>query len=728
MAGGRLYEMVFRIGGKLAASFGTTTAAAGKGLSDLERKARALSAKQQSLKAFGEVGKAFGGLKTELGGLAMGLAGLVGAGGGAGAMLFGLAKSTADLGDHAIKTAQNLGVDVEVLQELWYAAERSGATTEDLDRAVRKMTVGLGQAAAGTGEAAKWLQMLGVDAKQLALLRPEDAMARLADALRAIPDPAAKAAASQALFGEGALKLGVLLDEGSAGMSRLRAEARATGGVLGRKAAEDAATFQDRLLDLQLALRGLKNTFGAALLPVLTDLFTKLATWLRQNRARVEELAARFARWLDGSLPKLLDLLEDLKDLAVTVADGAQKVADLVGGWDRLVYILAGFKALSIASAIYDLGAALWVAVPAAWNLAVALLANPVTWIVAGILAEIAIIALAIAYWDEWTGWLKQAGYWVDALAAALFVMSGGTLGIPLLVLEIIRHWDKLKPLVLGVWNAIVGFARDLWDKLVAVWDAVKLAALAAIEVWLLIQRPIWALLALLGRLYLGFWGLVWDVVGPVIELVWSLWSGLIGLVWDLATWLWDGLRQGWSLLVDWLSGLWRDWGDTVIAVVRWVAARALELLTAPLRAGLALASLVPADLAPHLAELVGKVQGGLEAGIVAVEGAPPAATAGPGAGESPTAVALPEAPPTATPAPVPIAESSARLAGAVSSRERTRQVSAPLTVTYQPQITVTGEGGADKPGMLAALKQGQDDLLERLKAAQEQQRRLAYG
>jgi len=29
---------------------------------------------------------------------------------------------------------------------------------------------------------------------------------------------------------------------------------------------------------------------------------------------------------------------------------------------------------------------------------------------------------------------------------------------------------------------------------------------------------------------------------------------------------------------------------------------------------------------------------------------------------------------------------------------------------------------------MLAALKQGQDDLLERLKAAQEQQRRLAYG
>ena len=41
MAGGRLYEMVFRIGGRLAASFGTATTAAGKGLTDLERKAEA---------------------------------------------------------------------------------------------------------------------------------------------------------------------------------------------------------------------------------------------------------------------------------------------------------------------------------------------------------------------------------------------------------------------------------------------------------------------------------------------------------------------------------------------------------------------------------------------------------------------------------------------------------------------------------------------------------------
>ena len=113
MAGGRLYEMVFRIGGKLAASFGTATAAAGKGLTDLERKAEALSAKQQSLQAFGNVGKAFGGLKSELGGLVRDIGWLAIAGGGLGATLFGLAKSTADAADSADEDAQKLGLTIE---------------------------------------------------------------------------------------------------------------------------------------------------------------------------------------------------------------------------------------------------------------------------------------------------------------------------------------------------------------------------------------------------------------------------------------------------------------------------------------------------------------------------------------------------------------------------------------------------------------------------------------
>jgi hypothetical protein len=48
------------------------------------------------------------------------------------------------------------------------------------------------------------------------------------------------------------------------------------------------------------------------------------------------------------------------------------------------------------------------------------------------------------------------------------------------------------------------------------------------------------------------------------------------------------------------------------------------------------------------------------------------------------------------------------------------------LALTYSPQIAVSGEGGT--AGMQAALKTAQDDLLKKLQAAMEQQKRLSYG
>jgi len=44
----------------------------------------------------------------------------------AGGAIFGLANSTADLGDNVAKTADKLGIGLGALQELRYAAERSG--------------------------------------------------------------------------------------------------------------------------------------------------------------------------------------------------------------------------------------------------------------------------------------------------------------------------------------------------------------------------------------------------------------------------------------------------------------------------------------------------------------------------------------------------------------------------------------------------------------------------
>ena len=71
----------------------------------------------------------------------------------------------------------------------------------------------------------------------------------------------------------------------------------------------------------------------------------------------------------------------------------------------------------------------------AIWLVNTALLANPVTWVVVGIVALVAAVAAAIIYWDEWTSALlnSEAFKWVSAQLTALsdwFDSMGGWSGM----------------------------------------------------------------------------------------------------------------------------------------------------------------------------------------------------------------------------------------------------------------------------------------------------------
>ncbi len=173
MARGRTYELAFRIGGQLSAGFTTATGIASKRLALLQRQGVLLARQQQLTRAWRGVGRAFSGVSSQVGSLAFQIAAASGLAAGG---LFMLARSTAEVGDRAIKMGQNLGVDVGVLQELWYAAERTGAAQEDLNLALRQMHVQLGQAVAGTGEARRYLDQLGLSAQDLARMKPEEAL------------------------------------------------------------------------------------------------------------------------------------------------------------------------------------------------------------------------------------------------------------------------------------------------------------------------------------------------------------------------------------------------------------------------------------------------------------------------------------------------------------------------------------------------------------------------
>jgi TP901 family phage tail tape measure protein len=143
----------------------------------------------------------------------------------------------------------------------------------------------------------------------------------------------------------------------------------------------------------------------------------------------------------------------------------------------------------------------LWANVTAAWAWTTALLANPITWVVVGIMALIGAGLLLWKNWDKVTTWFKTAWSWFQGMWAKVPGWVGLFLpfiGIPMLI---IRNWDKIKGALGAVWEWIKGFSTRFWDAGGNLVKALAGGILAAIT------HPVDAIRKVLGRVgaFLGF-------------------------------------------------------------------------------------------------------------------------------------------------------------------------------------------------------------------------------
>ncbi|MFN7754463.1 MAG: phage tail tape measure C-terminal domain-containing protein [Holosporales bacterium] len=145
--------------------------------------------------------------------------------------------------------AQSIGINVERLQELRYAAEQSGASADMLDDAIRTLNQRLGDVASeGGGAAAGAFERL-----QIAALNADGTIRNAGDVfdefvrkLESVGSEAEKAALASDLFGKQAgPRLVQLLSEGEAGIASLSKEARAFGLVMGEDLVKQTQALED---------------------------------------------------------------------------------------------------------------------------------------------------------------------------------------------------------------------------------------------------------------------------------------------------------------------------------------------------------------------------------------------------------------------------------------------------------------------------------------------------
>ncbi|WP_416139061.1 hypothetical protein ACM26W_01225 [Halomonas sp. HK25] len=392
--------------------------------------------------------------------------------------IFGLANSTADLGDDVGKTAAKLGLTNAELQEFRYAGERSGVATTAMDSSLLAFTKRLGEAADGTGAAVKGYEALGLNAEKLADMPVAEAMREVADRMAKMENPTRRNAVAAQLYSRAGVGLVNVLKDGSAGLDEYNRAARQTGYMLGDEATAGSEDFKDALLDTQLSLKGVKNTIGAELMPAVAEMMRDLSGWLGDNRDQVKAFAKAFGQNLKDAVPIITDLAKGTARLATGIGEVVSKLAGMVGGYENLAMIAGGLFASKAVLSVIGFGASLVKAGAAmvafaktlpivatgVKALSVALAATPIGWIIGGLTA----IALAATYlWSNWD-WIgpKFAAMWQRVKNKAAVVwewMKSAPAKAGQAVAKWFMNWT-LPGLLIKHWDAIKASGGELWQ------------------------------------------------------------------------------------------------------------------------------------------------------------------------------------------------------------------------------------------------------------------------
>lgn len=264
-----------------------------------------------------------------------------------------LAKSVANAGDKFQKMSISLGVSTEALSSLKHAAELSGASMQDIEKALKTVAKRANDAQAGLSTAVRSFEQLGIsiedsegNLKSLDILLVESA-----NAFAKMTDDTKAAALAQELFGKSGVNLLPLLKQGSEGIRKMQEEAKALGITFDKEAADQAALFNDELLRLQRTLGGVKTQIGQALLPVMTEMITDLkkigiqvVTWVKANKELIDSKITETIIGLKAALEGLLTVLVPtvsffgaVKDRIVLISQAAGLAAGGMIKWTAII-------------------------------------------------------------------------------------------------------------------------------------------------------------------------------------------------------------------------------------------------------------------------------------------------------------------------------------------------------------------------------------------------------
>lgn len=238
-----------------------------------------------------------------------------------------------DTGDAIDKASMRLGIGVDKLQSLQYAAKMSGSSAEDMNQALGKLNENIAKAAVGKNkELASLFDKLGISLRDAKgnLRTAADVLPEFADAIQRNTNSSVRARMAIAAFGDAGQKLIPMLQDGSKGLADMEKRAHDLGLTMSQDDVKAAASLGDKFTDLGSVFDSFGNTISAKLAPVLGPLIDDLTEFLAKNKDA-------FAGRLSEAVSKLADSLKkvDFEKLANEAMDCFHAIGELydkIGG------------------------------------------------------------------------------------------------------------------------------------------------------------------------------------------------------------------------------------------------------------------------------------------------------------------------------------------------------------------------------------------------------------
>lgn len=185
--------------------------------------------------------------------------------------------------DSLAKVSNRLGVATEDLASLRFAAEQTGVSTSTLDMALQRMTRRVAEAAAGSGEAKDALKELGLSAKELNDLSPDQTFRRVTEAMEGVGNQSDRVRLAMKLFDSEGVSLVQTMAAGADGLDTFAQQARDAGLAISQVDASRVEAANDAMNRIRSTFSGLSQQLAIKAAPALEAIANRLAEIIKEG-------------------------------------------------------------------------------------------------------------------------------------------------------------------------------------------------------------------------------------------------------------------------------------------------------------------------------------------------------------------------------------------------------------------------------------------------------------